>query len=735
MANPTPTPSDANARTHDVATRVLELVNTRGVHRIQLLELACEILNAERVAALLWLWEDHHYWKGLALSRYFSNVVKDPVPAELRDREASPLPGFGDCPNEASQWALSKRYDQSLATWADKNGFGTGEAILPVTVLDGNARKAIAFMHLLSSARIDASTIANLQIVSGGLALILTLSRDRRRLDSIQNLLREEKSKKRVEDWLALAADKLIEITHAEAAMMFREVPEGYGAIVTRGKSDAKERPIASPDSVVTNIAATPRSVRLRNFADDPEREAIFGTKNHDHVLHTIMERDLLNGPVRSVLLAPVVFEKHVLAVLALVNKKAEVHLARIFSKTDEEVLSNVCGLLAGVLPSIELYEALGEMAKVVSPKTLEDGEERQKVYDVLLKMIPAIEAVALIRKHAGQTEFTIANFGRPLWTADTGVLVSALDKFVAVSGTSHYYKTFKIPETTSQYLAVELKRGTMTDYEDRVLMFFVKALSHILLADEGRRAVTESFAQLRHAVRSGITGVVGYVSEALGCYEQYRLTLNPLVFTQARFHKALERANFSAKRSSHLLEESTFLLKNITRDMLRPSAHGITNVVRGVLLSLKPYGDERRVELAFNNRLKRLVNDVAEFERVLVEMMVFNLVDNAIKYSYRNRRVTVTLSGDSEQWKLSVMDWGTQILPEDLEAIFLPFTRRPTGQGAKQRPGTGLGLPVARQIARAHGGDITCDSVIIADKLAETTFVVTLPRILGGES
>jgi two-component system sensor histidine kinase ResE len=101
---------------------------------------------------------------------------------------------------------------------------------------------------------------------------------------------------------------------------------------------------------------------------------------------------------------------------------------------------------------------------------------------------------------------------------------------------------------------------------------------------------------------------------------------------------------------------------------------------------------------------------------------MLTNLVDNAIKYTPDGGRVTVSVRGDSGgAVVLSVSDTGPGIPEQDLARIFERFYR---GDQSRSEPGTGLGLSLARAIARAHGGDITVES-----RPGEgSTFTVRLP-------
>jgi len=79
------------------------------------------------------------------------------------------------------------------------------------------------------------------------------------------------------------------------------------------------------------------------------------------------------------------------------------------------------------------------------------------------------------------------------------------------------------------------------------------------------------------------------------------------------------------------------------------------------------------------------------------------NLIDNAHKYG---QRVTVSLKNQSEQLQMIVADKGPGIPEAALETVFEPFYRLETSR-SRATGGTGLGLSIARNITRAHGGDI----------------------------
>jgi len=88
------------------------------------------------------------------------------------------------------------------------------------------------------------------------------------------------------------------------------------------------------------------------------------------------------------------------------------------------------------------------------------------------------------------------------------------------------------------------------------------------------------------------------------------------------------------------------------------------------------------------------------------------NLISNAVKYTPAGGRVRVALE-ERDGWAIgTVEDTGIGIPPQDLERIFEEFYRTPQAKEVAPR-GTGLGLPLVKQILEAHGGSITVESEV----------------------
>ena len=84
---------------------------------------------------------------------------------------------------------------------------------------------------------------------------------------------------------------------------------------------------------------------------------------------------------------------------------------------------------------------------------------------------------------------------------------------------------------------------------------------------------------------------------------------------------------------------------------------------------------------------------------------MLINLIDNAVKYSPAGDEVEVSAAAENGTLRIAVRDNGPGIAPEHQRLIFEKFGRAKVA--GKAKPGTGLGLFIARSIAEAHGGSI----------------------------
>ncbi|MFP4562809.1 MAG: sensor histidine kinase, partial [Spirochaetia bacterium] len=107
-----------------------------------------------------------------------------------------------------------------------------------------------------------------------------------------------------------------------------------------------------------------------------------------------------------------------------------------------------------------------------------------------------------------------------------------------------------------------------------------------------------------------------------------------------------------------------------------------------------------------------------------LIEQAVINLIDNAVKYSERDSRVTVRLHEAGDSVKIIVEDNGCGIPDTSLDRVFERFYRVDKAR-SRDLGGTGLGLAIVKHIALAHNGE-----AVVESKLGEgSTFTILLPK------
>jgi signal transduction histidine kinase len=240
-----------------------------------------------------------------------------------------------------------------------------------------------------------------------------------------------------------------------------------------------------------------------------------------------------------------------------------------------------------------------------------------------------------------------------------------------------------------------------------------------------------ETLMQVRHVIRATLNGV-GNIQPVLREYRRISESKDgDALLSSASFRKGLEKTDHFYVRTSAVLEEARFLLEEISTSSLHLDRHSISDIVKDTCASMRCMAEYRGIEIRFHDKMHSDHRRV-DLDRNLMQIALFNLVDNAIKYGYRDENVVVELESEDSNWIATVTDRGIHIPEEDREHIFQKFVRKTSGPHAAKRPGTGLGLAVAKSIIEAHGGSISVMSDIerkYPTVLAVTTFTVRLPR------
>ncbi len=191
-------------------------------------------------------------------------------------------------------------------------------------------------------------------------------------------------------------------------------------------------------------------------------------------------------------------------------------------------------------------------------------------------------------------------------------------------------------------------------------------------------------------------------------------------------------RSEADYRETLALIEQETTRLSRIVDDMFTLArADAGSYPVR----SMPMYLDEVVDEVVRALRVVASTRDISISENVLrpapftgdedlVRRLILNIADNAVRYAPSGSVVRVALDRAGGDYAISVSDDGPGIPAEIQPRIFERFYRVDEARTHGRDGGAGLGLALARWIARAHGGDVT----LAASSRAGSTFVITLP-------
>lgn len=118
----------------------------------------------------------------------------------------------------------------------------------------------------------------------------------------------------------------------------------------------------------------------------------------------------------------------------------------------------------------------------------------------------------------------------------------------------------------------------------------------------------------------------------------------------------------------------------------------------------MKPFTEGREIRILAADDLPLVLVDAE-----LVQIVIRNLIDNALKYSSPTTPITITAEAGQEEVIIRVRDQGPGIPEAEQSRIFEKFYR--SLKDRSHIKGAGMGLAIAREIVHAHGGDIRVES------------------------
>jgi len=728
------------------------LSRPQSAERREFLRLAWQLLRTDRCVVLLWLYDPDR--KELVLDRYDSPLAaEDESPALLKGRRAALMattPGQ-QVSSRAGPWGISLEDQPQIHEWCGQQRFGEElqEYVLPLFGIPDEHQEntLIGVLHLVAANAVSEAILEMLRYLANGLAGTILRSR-RRRLGVLTTLIPRIELGQTVDEVFRLVAEALQKSLRAELCIVYRPQRDlGLKPVASSPHVQGLNKFVASTSIVTHQILLGQKPVRIPDLRSEQERLNAFGRVEYDSNLYAL-ESEHLNGGLCAYMGAPVLFTGHGVAVIVLLNKlqhEQSGQLTNEFSETDEEVLQTVCGFLAAVLPSIEVHHLMNRCSETIFTGALKEEKTRKAVFDVLADTIPGVACAVLPCSASSLAAPQLLYLGGEQWfeandfpAGPLNTVASLQAKTGSSSGLAGLEERFafmaKIPhllDRESRFLMIGLRRSDLSPFEKQLVYFFCRELSQALRGDREVARELEDLLQIRHLIRHDLTGVIGFIDTAAQGFEECnRHAFAPGIVDEVNVEDDLAWANHFGRKVQVLMEESRFLFTGITRDSLRIGSHSLRLLIEQVLKCLEPAARVRKIKLDFRNKVPE-EQDLVVLDLQLMNILLFSIIDNAVKYSFRERPVLIEAFVErGDYWRLRVTNWGVYIKEEDREAIFQTFTRRPTGDDATARPGTGLGLAVALAIAKVHGGTIEVDSDPPEPPVpAKTRFFVRIPK------
>jgi heavy metal sensor kinase len=254
--------------------------------------------------------------------------------------------------------------------------------------------------------------------------------------------------------------------------------------------------------------------------------------------------------------------------------------------------------------------------------------------------------------------------------------------------------------------LAERVPVGRGGDEIDRLAATFNRMLDRIQVLVGDIKQMTDNIA---HDLKSPLTRIRGQAELALtsrGTADEYEAMAASAVEECDRLLEMINTMLFISRTEAGVAQPEL-------------KALDLAAVVRDACGLFQSLAEDKQIALTWEGpEPLEMRGDVR-----LIQRMLANLLDNAIKYTPEGGRVNLTLrSNPDRSVSIAVQDSGPGISDKDLPHIFERFYR---GDPSRSQPGTGLGLSFARAVARAHGGEISVEN----RRPSGTTFRVEFPQ------
>ncbi|WP_313130425.1 HAMP domain-containing sensor histidine kinase [Anaerocolumna sp.] len=220
--------------------------------------------------------------------------------------------------------------------------------------------------------------------------------------------------------------------------------------------------------------------------------------------------------------------------------------------------------------------------------------------------------------------------------------------------------------------------------------------------------------ANISHDFRSPLTSIKGYAEALLDGtipFEMKDKYLGIILFETERLNKL----------TSSLLTLNRFENRGT---FLEIASFDINHIIKQTAESFEGTCTKKKITLNLVFSAKEIYVDA---DMGKIQQVLYNLLDNAIKFSPQNSSIKVSTTEKGDKAFVSVKDYGIGIPKENLKKVWERFYKTDASRG-KDKKGTGLGLSITKEIITAHDENIN----VISTKGVGTEFIFSLPRTEG---
>ena len=272
------------------------------------------------------------------------------------------------------------------------------------------------------------------------------------------------------------------------------------------------------------------------------------------------------------------------------------------------------------------------------------------------------------------------------------------------------YIPLKKITAGANEYAAGNLTYQIKVDSQDE-MGYLAATLNYMSDELNKMEEYQRTFvANVSHDFRSPLTSIKGYLEAIIDG-----------TIPREMQDKYLKRVINETERLNKLTQGMLALNSLDSKGYLSRSNFDINRVIKDTAASFEGTCDAKGItfELTFSDNIQMVYADLGKIQQVL-----YNLIDNAIKFSHHDSTIFIQTSVRHEKVFVSVKDTGIGIPKDNIKKIWERFYKSDASRG-KDKKGTGLGLAIVKEIIQAHGENID----VISTEGVGTEFIFSLPK------